>query len=155
SRPAGRSVPPQDKEVCMSHQQRADQTREHLLTAASHLFTRYGYDATGVAEICDDAGVSTGAFYHHFPSKQALFLALLQQWVGGPDAVFGAASRQGEPAPQPEVWQATVEPYRRFKEATWTLTKIQGNKRQNLLRRSSEDFPFSAMCWHSSKIVPG
>jgi AcrR family transcriptional regulator len=84
----------------MSHQQRADQTREHLLAAASHPFTRYGYDGTVVAEICGAAGVSKGAFYHHFPSKQALFLALLQESVGGLDIVFSVASQQGKPAPE-------------------------------------------------------
>ena len=34
-----------------------------------------------MAEICIAAGVSKGAFYHHFPTKQALFLALLNRWL--------------------------------------------------------------------------
>jgi AcrR family transcriptional regulator len=49
------------------------------------LFAEQGYDATGVAEICEKAGVSKGAFYHHFPTKQAVFLALLDGWLAGLD----------------------------------------------------------------------
>jgi AcrR family transcriptional regulator len=35
-----------------------------------------------VDDICAEAGVSKGAFYHHFPTKQAVFLALMQGWLG-------------------------------------------------------------------------
>ena len=48
-------------------------------------FSRSGYDATSVSHICMKAGVSKGAFYHHFPSKQALFLAIMQDWLRGID----------------------------------------------------------------------
>ncbi|MCL5274484.1 MAG: TetR/AcrR family transcriptional regulator [Chloroflexi bacterium] len=65
----------------MSTQQRAVVTRDQLLTAAEDCFARSGYDAAGVAEICAAAGVSKGAFYHHFPTKQALFIALLNRWL--------------------------------------------------------------------------
>ena len=41
-----------------------------------------GYDAASVDDICTEAGVSKGAFYHHFPTKQAVFLALMQGWLG-------------------------------------------------------------------------
>lgn len=65
----------------MAGQQRGEETRLRLLEVAQERFTEQGYDATGVAEICEGAGVSKGAFYHHFPSKQALFLALLDRWL--------------------------------------------------------------------------
>ncbi len=63
-------------------QLRSDKTRNHILESAQRLFSLNGYDATGVAEICQAAGVSKGAFYHHFPSKQAVFLQLLEDWLG-------------------------------------------------------------------------
>ena len=62
-------------------QQRSEETRNHILQASQRLFSTNGYDATGVAEICQAAGVSKGAFYHHFPSKQAVFLKLLENWL--------------------------------------------------------------------------
>lgn len=62
-------------------QQRSEETRAHILMAAQQLFSKNGYDAAGVAEICAQAGVSKGAFYHHFTSKHALFLQLLENWL--------------------------------------------------------------------------
>jgi AcrR family transcriptional regulator len=62
-------------------QTRSEETRLKILTAAQDLFGKAGYDATGVSEICAGAGVSKGAFYHHFPSKQAVFSAILDVWL--------------------------------------------------------------------------
>ena len=66
-------------------QQRSETTRAAILAAALKLFSQHGYDASGVAEICAEAGISKGAFYHHFPTKQTLFLALLNGWLEGLD----------------------------------------------------------------------
>lgn len=66
-------------------QQRGEETRNRILEAGLDAFAQYGYDAAGVAEICRRAGVTKGGFYHHFPSKQALFLEMLQRWLEGLD----------------------------------------------------------------------
>ena len=62
-------------------QARSEETRGRILQCAMTLFGRQGYDATGVAGICEAAAVSKGAFYHHFASKQAVFLNLLEEWL--------------------------------------------------------------------------
>jgi AcrR family transcriptional regulator len=69
-------------------QHRSEETRSHILETAAQLFSKSGYDATGVAEICQAAGVSKGAFYHHFPSKQAVFMELLNSYLNGIDNGF-------------------------------------------------------------------
>jgi AcrR family transcriptional regulator len=67
-------------------QVRSEETRNRILQSALRLFSETGYDATGVAEICSTAGVSKGAFYHHFETKQAVFLQLLEDWLQQVDA---------------------------------------------------------------------
>lgn len=47
-------------------------SKEKLITAATKLFYRKGFSAVGTKEICDEAGVNKGTFYHFFPSKVAL-----------------------------------------------------------------------------------
>jgi TetR/AcrR family transcriptional regulator, transcriptional repressor for nem operon len=55
-------------------------TQEDLIAAAQQLMLRHGYAATGINDICQQAGVSKGAFYHSFPSKEALALAALSDF---------------------------------------------------------------------------
>jgi AcrR family transcriptional regulator len=63
-------------------QHRSEETRARILDAAVRRFAIAGYNAASVDDICADAGVSKGAFYHHYPTKQAIFLALMQGWLG-------------------------------------------------------------------------
>ena len=79
-------------------QARSEETRNHLLEAAMRRFANYGYAAASVDDICKDAGVSKGAFYHHFQSKQVIFLALLEGWLTTVDANLEAARQPSVPA---------------------------------------------------------
>jgi len=81
-------------------QLRSEETRNQILDSAQKLFSQNGYDASGVAEICQSAGVSKGAFYHHFPSKQALFMALLERWLNGITAGLEAIRQGASDVPQ-------------------------------------------------------
>jgi AcrR family transcriptional regulator len=85
-------------------QTRSEETRIKLLTVAQALFAQRGYDATGIMDICDTASVSKGAFYHHFPSKQAIFMALLEDWLAQLDVLMQAAL-----AAAPNVPEGLVE----------------------------------------------
>lgn len=68
------------------------------MNAAVRLFSQAGYEAAAVNGICAMAGVSKGAFYHHFPSKQQLFLAILDDWLGDVDSQLFAHLKPGERA---------------------------------------------------------
>jgi TetR/AcrR family transcriptional repressor of nem operon len=60
--------------------QRPANAREKLVRAGIERFRRHGYVATTVDDICAEAGVTKGAFFHHFASKEALAEACLRQW---------------------------------------------------------------------------
>jgi len=61
-------------------QARGIATRRKVLAAAEALFTRHGYEPTGMAAVAERAGVGVGTLYHHFPDKRALLLALIDDW---------------------------------------------------------------------------
>lgn len=55
------------------------QTRTALIAAGRRLFGRQGFAATSVEDVARDARVTTGALYHHFPNKTALFETVFQE----------------------------------------------------------------------------
>jgi TetR/AcrR family transcriptional repressor of nem operon len=54
--------------------------RVKLLDSALALIRRQGYSSTSVDELCAEAGVTKGAFFHHFKSKDALAVAAANHW---------------------------------------------------------------------------
>lgn len=52
-------------------------TRERILAAAGHIFARKGFQAASLDEVAQHAGMTKGAIYWHFRSKNELFFALL------------------------------------------------------------------------------
>lgn len=78
-------------------QQRSEETRTRIMDAAVKLFSTRGFAAASVDDICAEAGISKGAFYHHFESKQALFLALLDGWLQAIDRSIEASKDKTVP----------------------------------------------------------
>lgn len=56
-------------------------TREQIVRSASELIWRQGYNRTSVDDIIRHAGICKGSFYHHFDSKEALGLAVIDSWT--------------------------------------------------------------------------
>ena len=56
-------------------------TRERILEASLSIFARKGYHDTRLDEIVDQSHTSKGAIYFHFPNKERLFLALVDQFA--------------------------------------------------------------------------
>jgi TetR/AcrR family transcriptional regulator, transcriptional repressor for nem operon len=65
--------------------------REKLLEASFVLIREKGYSATPVDELCAKAGVTKGAFFHHFQSKDALAVAAANSWSEVSRALFETA----------------------------------------------------------------
>ncbi|MDH3830216.1 MAG: TetR/AcrR family transcriptional regulator [Gammaproteobacteria bacterium] len=59
--------------------QASHDTRQRIINAAQELIYASSYNEVGVQEICDHARVKKGSFYHFFPSKRDLALAVLEQ----------------------------------------------------------------------------
>jgi AcrR family transcriptional regulator len=55
------------------------QTRAALVGAGRRLFGEHGFRATSVEDLAREARLTTGALYHHFPNKTAIFEAVLEQ----------------------------------------------------------------------------
>jgi len=89
-------------------QLRSEETHHKIIEAATQLFSKTGYDATGVAEICQAAGVSKGAFYHHFPTKQAVFMELLTNYLNGIESGFNLMRQEIRNVPQVILQMAEI-----------------------------------------------
>ena len=74
------------------HQRIAQEKRELILTAATALFLELGYDRTSLARIAERAGVSRATLFKQFPSKAALFDAIVTDAPYG--VVHGAQRRR-------------------------------------------------------------
>jgi AcrR family transcriptional regulator len=62
--------------------ERRARTRAALLRAAGRVFAEHGFHQATLEAVAAQAGVSKGALYHYFPSKEQLFLALLEDRLG-------------------------------------------------------------------------
>ena len=70
---------------------RRGDARTRLLEAARDVIRARGYAATTVDDLCRAAGVTKGAFFHHFESKEALGVAAAEHWTQTTSALFAAA----------------------------------------------------------------
>jgi len=82
----------------VKHRTKADhgvQTKAELIAVGRELFASQGYAGVALAEICDRAGVTRGALYHHFPDKDGLFRAVCEEVAGEvSQRVIAAAGEQ-------------------------------------------------------------
>lgn len=65
--------------------------RDKLLEAGIKLVRAQGYAATSVDQLCGEAGVTKGAFFHHFASKEVLAVELAHYWSSSTGRFFAAA----------------------------------------------------------------
>lgn len=95
-----------------------DNTKLKIIRVSKELFAKKGYEAVGVAEICDAAQISKGSFYHHFESKELLFLNLLEDWLQSVDQKLNRIMEQDY------SWEKGIQYILYFlKELTWEASQ--------------------------------
>jgi AcrR family transcriptional regulator len=82
----------------MNQEERSEKSKQQILDAALKLFSHKGYGATSVRDISEEAGLSKGNVYHHFPDKETIFRALLDRYflaMSQPEFPFNRALASG------------------------------------------------------------
>jgi TetR/AcrR family transcriptional regulator, transcriptional repressor for nem operon len=65
----------------MKQQEMSERTIQKLVDSGITLFAKYGYSNTSIDQIVKEAGMSKGAFYAHFPTKEAFLMKVLQDGI--------------------------------------------------------------------------
>ncbi|WP_225229140.1 TetR/AcrR family transcriptional regulator [Paenibacillus gallinarum] len=63
----------------MARNKYPEQTLEQILAVSSKLFTEKGFEKTSIQDIIDELGMSKGAIYHHFKSKEDILDAVMNK----------------------------------------------------------------------------
>jgi AcrR family transcriptional regulator len=105
---------------------KAEETRRRILVAASRLFARQGYHKTTISDIAQAIGLTTGAIFHHFASKEALLDAVVKGLAHGIAIYSDHLSRiqHGSLAVVHEVIDIMCAHFRRQPEATICLAAL-------------------------------
>ncbi|AQT69345.1 HTH-type transcriptional repressor KstR2 [Anaerohalosphaera lusitana] len=72
-------------------------TRGRILRLASTLYSTHGCDATTLDDILTAGGITKGAFYHHFKSKEQLCEKIIDQLTNDYEELMGSVSRNADP----------------------------------------------------------
>ena len=110
------------------------QTEARLLHAAKQEFLKNGYAKANLRAICKAAGVTTGAFYFSFPSKEALLSAILDPLIAEHQTMTRALALREEEAPDTadENEIAIIQFYAAHREeAIILLEKSDGSRYAN------------------------
>ena len=78
----------------MSTPQAHHESKERFLDAALQVIRAKGYTATRIEDICEEAGLTKGSFFHHFDSKEELALAAADHFAAMADRAFTNAPYQ-------------------------------------------------------------
>lgn len=135
---------------------RRSATRDRLLDAALDVIRRKGFSATSVDELCAAAGVTKGAFFHHFTGKEALGVAAAGHWAAVTGALFAAAPYHGPADPLDRVFA-----YLDFRDALIAgdapaFTCLAGTLAQEIHETAPaiRDAAWASIAGHAATLVP-
>lgn len=95
-----------------------------IVAAAKRLFLGQGYGATSMDAVARDAPVSKRTLYNHFPSKEALFTAVVKDAYASLAEVFGEGPRHADPAQALRAYVARLEEHWRHPDVQPLLRLI-------------------------------
>lgn len=81
----------------------AEGPKRKLLDAALHVIRVQGYAGSSVDDICREAGVTKGSFFHHFKGKDDLAVAATEHWTGVTGNLFESAPFRSVADPRERV----------------------------------------------------
>lgn len=84
--------------VTRRKQARAIDTRARVLSGAANVFDTVGYAASTIADVVEAGGVTKGALFHHFSSKEAIAYDLVRVWADTVDTAFTVSAGTRESA---------------------------------------------------------
>ncbi|MFK7988442.1 MAG: TetR family transcriptional regulator [Sandaracinaceae bacterium] len=90
-----------------------DKTRAHLLETARREFRLHGFDALSIDKLTAAAGLTRGAFYVHFASKEALVSEVLEIEAGLLEALREAAGKRSKKELAAQAFEAYLDPEHR------------------------------------------
>lgn len=112
-----------------------EETKKRIVLKATQLFVQKGYAAVTMNEVCAASNVSKGSLYHHFPSKDELFLFVVEedtaQWL--------------------QAWEDKKKEIVGVEERLYALAEHYANDFQNPLIQALEEFSRSRA--HSEDIT--
>lgn len=71
-------------------------TKEHILNVTFKLFLQKSFKQVTLKEIVEETGLSKGAFYHYFTSKEQIFLQLVNNQINAWKEIIHVARKNGE-----------------------------------------------------------
>src|SRR5215204_5628880 len=119
------SIGEHEKTRRLTREQKKALTRSRLLEAAQKVFLLRGFHRAGLEEVAEEAGFTRGAVYSNFPSKDHLFLALLDARIEQRvRELHEAAAKRGTLEDRmrgdARQWTATME-----RRPEWTLLLVE------------------------------
>lgn len=118
-------------------------SKEHIILIASRLFLQKNFKEVTMKEIVEKTGLSKGAFYHYFDSKEQLFLEVLEYF-------FQSVSRNCESYSKESFYQY----YNDYIRETITLTKKYLDKFEKDLNEVSLTMNYFSLIFDALKLYP-
>jgi TetR/AcrR family transcriptional regulator, transcriptional repressor for nem operon len=113
-------------------------TKRELIKAGMNIIARQGFNSTGIEAVLKQSQVPKGSFYHHFPSKQAFGLAVVDHFAAGIDRIFASYLTDAALPPLTRLRNCLESLVARFEDNNCSIGCLAANLGQELADQSEE-----------------